>query len=80
MNQIEQLMALADEYAEYSNDGYYSDLVGPARQALRAAIEAALKDEREACAKLAERGGRSRDGRIHFPDHYVAGAIRGRSE
>jgi hypothetical protein len=44
MNPIDNIMALADEYAGYSNDGYYSDLVGPASRALRAAIEQALDD------------------------------------
>jgi hypothetical protein len=51
MNRIDELMLLADQYAHIYS--FVGDNTMPiARQALRTAIEQALKDERELCAQL----------------------------
>lgn len=53
MNQIDTIMALADEYAdEHAYD--FKGNVAEARQALRTAIEQAIREEREACARLCD--------------------------
>lgn len=51
MNTIQQIMELADHYAMSYGDNIND---GPNRQALRAAIEQAIRDEREACAKVCD--------------------------
>jgi hypothetical protein len=85
MTIIDNIMALADAYATQRQHSHYKHETD-ARQALRTAIEAALKDEREACAQLCTPNfigeypvGSGRDDRYDLAMADCAAAIRGRS-
>ena len=85
MSQIDKIMLLADEWADKCATLLYVPEDSPRRQALRAAIEQAIKDEREACAQLCTPNfigeyppGSGRDDRYDLAKADCAAAIRGR--